>query len=280
MNQTAQASTSALPVLGAALTIGDLERLHNWVMEGNRDLELQEFCYAEILNANWRPLADRYKQLLDGHQGKVGIHGPFWGFEINTRDPDIAALVSKRMLQALDVCEYLGADMMVVHSPYTAWDVNNSYNFEGDDEATIRRCHRIMGEAVKKAEDIGVTIVIENVQDKDPHARVELAKSFDSDAVRVSLDTGHAYYAHGMEGAPPVDYFVAAAGKMLAHVHLQDADGCADRHWAPGEGTLRWRAVMDSIRRHCDAPRLILELKDNSKLITGAEFLEGMGLGR
>ncbi|MEC9342332.1 MAG: sugar phosphate isomerase/epimerase, partial [Pseudomonadota bacterium] len=140
MNSKADTRSDSLPVLGAALTIVDLERLHNWVMEADRDLELQEFCYAEVLNTDWRPLADRYKQMLDGHNGKVGIHGPFWGFEIESKDPEIAAINKKRLMQGLEVCEYLGADMMVVHSPYSPWDYRNMYNFEGDDQAIIRRC--------------------------------------------------------------------------------------------------------------------------------------------
>jgi hypothetical protein len=64
--------------------------------------------------------------------------------------------------------------------------------------------------------------------------RLDLARSFDSAAVKLSIDTGHAHNAHCDQGAVPVDYFVVAAGEWLAHVHLQDTDGFADRHWAPG----------------------------------------------
>lgn len=269
----------AVPTLGAALVIAELERLHNWVMEGQRDLELQEFCYAQILNSDWKPLADRYKALLDGHTGRVGIHGPFWGFDIATQDPDIQKIVQKRLMQGLDVCEYLGTTQMVIHSPYTAWDYNNLDNF-GERDVVLARCQRNLRDAVRRAADIGCEIVLENVQDKDPHARVAIAKAFDSPALKVSLDTGHAYYAHGVTGAPPVDYYVIAAGKMLTHVHLQDADGYADRHWAPGEGTIRWRAVFDAIAKHCDTPRLILELKDKDRLIPAAEYLASLGLAR
>ena len=280
MSQTSETKPGALPVLGAAVTIGELEKLHNWVMEAGRALELQEFCFAEILNADWKPLADRYRGLLDGHNGEVGIHGPFWDFNVASRDPDVRTIIQKRMMQGLDVCEYLGADMMVIHSPYTIWDHNNFDNDEGAREAVARRAKRNLGEAVKRAGDIGCVIVLENVEDRDPLARVELARSFESDAIKVSLDTGHAQMAQGLAGAPPVDYYVKAAGKMLAHIHLQDADSYADRHWPPGEGTLRWRNIFEAIHRHCDAPRLILELKDYGKLVAGAEYLEAMGLAR
>lgn len=271
-------ANNSRPVLGAALTIGELERLHNWVMERNRDLELQEFGYAQVLEGDWRPLVDRYKHLLSGHQGRVGIHGPFWGFDIAPHDPDIRVIVRKRLLQGLEVCEALGATHMVVHSPFTTWDYNNLDGAPGERDALFRRCHKAMSDAVKRAEDIGCEIVIENIEDIDPKDRIALAQSFNSRNVRISVDTGHAHYAHVSNGAPPVDYYIITAGKQLSHVHLQDADGHADRHWAPGEGTILWRSVFDAVARHCDNPRLILELNDKGKLVQAASYLEDLGV--
>ncbi len=174
-------ANNSRPVLGAALTIGELERLHNWVMERNRDLELQEFGYAQVLEGDWRPLVDRYKHLLSGHQGRVGIHGPFWGFDIAPHDPDIRVIVRKRLLQGLEVCEALGATHMVVHSPFTTWDYNNLDGAPGERDALFRRCHKAMSDAVKRAEDIGCEIVIENIEDIDPKDRIALAQSFNSE---------------------------------------------------------------------------------------------------
>lgn len=271
-------ANNSRPVLGAALTIGELERLHNWVMERDRDLELQEFGYAQVLEGDWRPLVDRYKQLLSRHQGRVGIHGPFWGFDIAPHDPDIREIVRKRLMQGLEVCEALGATHMVVHSPFTTWDYNNLDGAPGERDALFRRCHKAMADAVKRAENIGCELVIENIEDIDPRDRIALAQSFNSANVRISVDTGHAHYAHVSNGAPPVDYYIITAGKQLAHVHLQDADGHADRHWAPGEGTILWRSVFDAVARHCDNPRLILELKDKGKLVQAANYLEELGV--
>ncbi len=125
---------------------------------------------------------------------------------------------------------------------------------------------------------MGVTLVIENIEDKDPHSRVDLARSFNSEAVRVSIDTGHANYAHGSTGGPPVDYYVHAAGDMLHHVHLQDTDGHADRHWNPGEGLIRWTEVFRALGRITSKPRLILEVRDNRTIRAGADHLIGLGL--
>lgn len=268
----------ARPILGAALPIDGLRMHKSWIIEKQRDLEVQDFFWPEVLNGDWKPLAAEIKKELDGYRGRLGIHGPFWGFTIASKDPDVRTLVAKRMEQGLDVCGALGATQMVIHSPYTTWDYNNLDYNPGGREDMIERAHATIGAAVKRAEGMGVELVIENIEDKDPHIRVELARSFNSPAVRVSIDTGHANYAHGSTGGPPVDYYVHAAGSMLHHVHLQDTDGHADRHWNPGEGNIRWVEVFRALGRVESNPRLILEVRNKESVRAGADYLIGLGL--
>jgi sugar phosphate isomerase/epimerase len=267
-----------LPLLGVAVPLSGLRQHRDWILEKQRDLELQDFFWAEVLNGDWKPLAAEIGRTLDGYKGRLGIHGPFWGFNIATMDPDVRAVVKKRIAQGLDVCAALGATQMVIHSPYTTWDYNN-LDYNPDSRAhVIERVHAVLGEAVKRAENMGCVLVIENIEDIDPHARVALAKSFDSPAVRVSLDTGHANYAHCSTGGPPVDYYVHAAGDLLHHVHLQDTDGHADRHWNPGEGNVPWREVFRALGRLSSHPRLILEVRNKEALRGGADHLIALGL--
>ncbi|HEU0222698.1 MAG TPA: sugar phosphate isomerase/epimerase family protein [Paracoccaceae bacterium] len=268
------------PVIGAAMPISALPAYREWLIEGSRDLEIQDFFSAEVLNGDWRGLVAEAKRQLRGHRGLLGIHGPFWGFSLATNDPDVRQVVVRRMDQGLDACAALEATQMVVHSPYTTWDYYNLDNYPDGRQRLIELVHASLGAAVRRAERLGVTLVLENIEDKDPHARVELARSFNSAHVRVSLDTGHAYYAHGATGAPAVDYYVVAAGDMLEHVHIQDADGYADRHWVPGEGTMRWHALFSALGRLSSRPRLILEIRDKGRILDGARFLAGLGLVR
>lgn len=269
-----------LPILGAAMPLPVVETHRDWLLEKPRDLELQDFFDSAVLNGDWIPLVDRARALLDGHTGRLGIHGPFWGFTIASEDPEIRAVVRKRLLQGLEVCEALGATQMVVHSPFTTWGHNNYDSQPDAREKLIGRVHETMQEVVRRAENIGATLVIENIEDKDPADRVRLADSFASSAVAVSLDTGHAHYAHGSTGAPPVDYYVAIAGDRLEHVHLQDADGYADRHWSLGEGTVRWHGVFAALGRLTSNPRLIIEIKDKSKIRASAAHLATLGLAQ
>lgn len=269
-----------LPVIGAAMPTAALETYRDWIVDKNRDLEIQSFVNADVLNGDWQPLADQTRKLLDGYTGRLGIHGPFWGLNIASLDPDVRVVVAKRLDQALDVCAAINATQMVIHSPYTTWDYNNLDNFPGGRARMIEAAHATIGAAVKRAADQGVVLVVENIEDKDPMDRLHLVQSFNSDALRLSVDTGHAEYARGNTGAPPVDYFITAAGEMLNHIHLQDADGYADRHWSLGDGTIRWAQVFRAIAALEVKPRLLLELRDNTQIPASMRYLEAMGLGQ
>lgn len=125
---------------------------------------------------------------------------------------------------------------------------------------------------------MGITLVIENIQDVRPKTRREMIDSFGSDAIALSIDTGHAQLARRMSGAPPVEDFVRDAGAQLAHVHLQDVDGHADRHWAPGQGEIEWTAVFRALADCGNAPHLVLELRDKAEIPKGFAWLAALGL--
>jgi len=272
--------SNELPTIGAAMAVADLEQHRDWLIEGQRDLEIQDFFDPAVLDGDWKGRVEQAKRLLEGYAGRLGIHGPFYNLPLDARDPAIRDVVRKRLEQALDVCEALGATSCVIHSPFTTWDYNNIDRFPDWRQNKIDNCHATLGSAVKRAEALGVTFVIENIEDINPLDRLELARSFKSKSVAVSIDTGHAHYAHGSTGAPPVDYYVALAGLDLQHVHLQDADGYADRHWAPGMGTVNWQAVFAALKRTGATPRLVLELMDKNQILPGYQWLVAQGLGK
>lgn len=265
-------------VIGAALPIAWLETYRDWLFEKDRDLEVQGFADAHVLDGDWQSRADTVRRALDGFKGRLGIHGPFQGVPIDSRDPLVQQAVSTRMVQGVAVCAAIGATQMVIHSPFTPWDYNNNPRFPNAEETVFACAHATLAEAVRRAEDAGVTLVLENIADKDTGARVRLAERFASPAVRVSIDAGHAHLAHCTQGADPVDYFVRTAGAALAHMHLQDIDGHADRHWAIGEGTISWHGVFREIAALDTRPHLVLELSNPAGIPASMAYLERAGL--
>jgi sugar phosphate isomerase/epimerase len=269
---------SALPVLGAALDRESLASHRDWLLEAPRDLELQHFVEADVLDGDWTGLAAEVNGLLDGHQGRRGIHGPFWGFTIASYDREVRRLVARRMEQALDVCAAVNGTHVVIHSPFTTWGYNHRGLYPSDTERMLDAVRDTLGVAVERAADMGVTFVLENIEDIEPTDRARLCEALDWQALELSVDTGHAHYAHVSTGAPPVDFYIRAAGPRLGHVHLQDADGFADRHWQIGHGTILWPSVFTAIAQTGASPRLILELRNKAGILPSARHLAALGL--
>jgi hypothetical protein len=81
---------------------------------------------------------------------------------------------------------------MVIHSPYLEWDHRNIMHYPNAKEGIFERFRDTMAPVVKRAEAVGTTLMLENISDIDPNFRVELAKSFEPEALQISVDTGHA----------------------------------------------------------------------------------------
>jgi len=270
-----------LPLLGVAILRHDVEPLRDWVFAEGRAVEIQDFITADVLAEDPQDLALSYRRALDGHAGPRLLHGPFFGLDLSAPDEEIRAVVQKRLLQGLGMAEKLGCGVMVVHSPFNYWHVLNRRNYAGLYEWQLECMEACLAPVLERAADQGCVLALENIDETDPEDRVRLVARLDHPALRVSLDTGHAELAHGRYNAPPVVDFVTAAGKWLAHVHLQDCDGYADRHWHPGDGIIPWQPVFAALAALPQAPHLILEVRgDKERLPETVARLEARGLAR
>ncbi len=264
--------------IGACLRANEVKYHRDWLFEGGRDIEIQDFMTHAALTVEFEDRIAAATTALAGHQGRIGIHGPFEGLDIDNKDGELRPIITARFLKALDAAQAIGARQMVLHSPYRLWYQNNILATPNYVQEKLDRIHMVLHPVVKRAEAAGITLVIENIEDVDPATRRAMVDSFDSSAIALSIDTGHAQLARRASGAPPVDYFVRDAGAQLAHVHLQDVDGHADRHWAPGEGEIEWAAVFHALADCSSAPHLLLELRNKGDIPKGFAFLRDLGL--
>lgn len=264
--------------IGACLNVAEIADHREWLFDADRDLEVQDFQRHAVLSSEFEDTIAAALVALDGHTGRRGIHGPFVGLDLDNKDPEVRPIITARFLKALEAADRIGARQMVLHSPYDLWHQNNVLCTPGYPEALLERVHIVLDPVVTAAEAKGITLVIENIKDVRPETRRGMVDSFGSSAIALSIDTGHVQLARRMSGAPPVDYFVRDAGAQLAHVHLQDVDGHADRHWAPGEGEIEWTAVFRALAACEGAPHLVLELRDKRDIPKGFHFLQSLGL--
>ena len=268
-----------LPLLGAALRVDEIAPYRDWLSEAPRPLEVHGLTDVTVLRGDWKAAAAAAREVVSGFPGPLGIHGPA-SVTLGSDDPDVRTLAQKRLDQGLDVCAELGATQMVIHSPYTYWDHDNLDNVAGRREEKLAAFRQTLDAAVRRAESLGVELVVENIEDRDPTIRKSVVAHYNSSALKLSIDTGHAYYAHKRVDAPAVDRYVQAAGENLAHMHLQDGDGFADRHWGVAEGAIPWRAIFDELALLTTKPRLVIELRKKARVKTSAEYLVAQGLAQ
>lgn len=274
-------SPSTPPLLGAAITRRDFDPLRDWICGPGRAIEIQDFVDPDLIAGDTDPLVADWQAALAGHDGPRGIHGPFFGLDLSNPDREIRAVIQRRLLKGLEIAEALGGTHMVVHSPFNFWHVLNRDNYPGVHADMIAAMADCLSPVLARAADAGCTLMLENIDDTDPQHRADAVRAIGHPNLALSIDTGHAALAHANYGAPPVVDFVAQAGDLLGHVHLQDVDGHADRHWHPGEGIIPWPAVFNALGRCPAAPRLILEVRDRrDRLPHTVAALEARGLAR
>lgn len=268
-----------LPILGAAMRSDRLPEYADWLKAEQRDLEIQDPAWPEVLDGDWRSVTANIRSMLDGHTGRRGVHAPFVSLTLAAVDARIRAVVQERFKQTLDFCAEIGASHMVVHSPLNFLGTPFIARTGGGEWDAAKVVHDTLDVTLRYAEEVGCTLVMENIYDRDPGLLVGLVKSFESDHLKVSIDTGHAYINY-QQGAPPVDYWLREAGALLAHLHLQDTDGYADRHWVPGDGRIDWWPIFEVLGKLDHQPRLILELMDQSAIRRAAQWFADRSLAR
>jgi sugar phosphate isomerase/epimerase len=271
---------TSLPVLGAALPISAVAEYRDWLIESQRDLEIQDPCLQDVLDEDWSPRVRQARELLDGHTGRRGIHGPFDGIALLSKDKKVRALATERLCQGLHFGAEIGATHMVVHSPFMFFGtqfVPHSKAF--DREMQLDLAHQTLDPVFALAKEIGCMLVFEGIEDQHPEPLLSLVRSFESDLARMSLDIGHAMITN-RRGGPTPDQWVREAGPLLGHLHLQDSDGNIDRHWAPGNGQMGWYALFEALRSLSHQPRLILEIKNKAEVRPGADWLIERGFVR
>lgn len=264
-----------LPTLGAAVRIEHMDSLQDWLFSQHRPIEIQDFVSPDVIAADTSERIAAWRKRLDGHEGERGIHGPFFGLDLANPDREIRAIIQARLMKGVEVAAALGADHMVIHSPFNFWHHLNYINYRQLRPSLMSACGDCLGAVLDKAAQYGVILVLENIDDTDPADRADLVKQMDHPCLKLSVDTGHADLAHANYGAPPVIDVLTHAGDALAHVHLQDVDGHADRHWHPGDGRIHWQSVVDHLSGLNHPVRLILEVRTRiHRIPSSAAMLE------
>lgn len=186
------------------------------------------------------------------------IHVPYKGcHDFWHRDKEMRERITALHLGWLEDCARHGAPVMVMH-------LTNGPGAPGPTESGVDAIARL----VARAEELGVTIALENTEGRD-HLDMVLAELI-SDRLGLCYDA-----SHDCLGNPQPFRVLKKWGHRLAATHLSDNDGSEDRHWLPGEGSIDWSALAKALPLDSYSGWLSLEVlpKDDPTNETARGFL-------
>ena len=168
----------------------------------------------------------------------------------------------KELRRLLPICAELtsgvGADIFQIHSPpvpgtESAWDVaypggparKISFHWGGDWNKTWELYVQWIGEMCDTCRDRGLKLAIEArpreiISNTD--VMLSLLKDVRASNLGVIFDTGHHFI---MREILPISIW--KLDSFLYSVQLSDNDGIVEYQWAPGEGKIDWKALVEAL---------------------------------
>lgn len=166
------------PRIGACLSPTEIADHRKWLFDVDRDIELQGFGTHRDLTTEFEDRIAAAKDALKGFNGRLGMHGPYEGLDMDNKDPELRPFITARYLKALEAADRVGARQMVLHSPFNRWYAWNRLNKPDYWESKLARIHSVMMPVVKAAKAAGITLVIENILDVDPASPARHGRQF------------------------------------------------------------------------------------------------------
>ncbi len=206
--------------------------------------------------------------ILDSRAYTPFMHGPFFGIDVASIDRNISEYSIRCLIHGLEVTSALGGSVMVMHTGYLP------QFSRGGKRHWFRNWAERMPQVAEKAEELGVTLALENTWDDRPEILLHLAGLIPGDNVRFCLDTGHVNTFSRL----PLKTWWKAIGDRVVVVHLHDNDGSSDDHMTPGKGTFDFRELADCLAGLDKLPLLDIEV-DFSRAPAAKSYLAGIFKG-
>jgi sugar phosphate isomerase/epimerase len=176
----------------------------------------------------------------------VTIHAPFMDLAPGGIDPAVVAVTRRRLVQAAQLTEILGAGTIVAHAGY---DYNRyPHDLERWLEVSAETWTEVL--AATTAE-----VVLENVYEFDPDLIARLLARLNHPRLGFCLDVGH---RQAWGRAPLLDWLTALR-PWLRRLHLHDNDGSFDLHWPIGRGRVEFDRLFGWLQEAHLAPGITLE---------------------
>jgi sugar phosphate isomerase/epimerase len=228
-------------------------------------LEIQAFSDPAILAGDWMQLLVAYKQSLSHFSAPIGIHGAFYDMTSASRDPAITELTLMRYRQNLHVADELNAKYVVFHLNYLGLMKLVNYRPEWH-----RRQVDFWVSFAQEAENIGVTVLLENSWEDDPAIVPSIIEEVGSPKLKACLDFAHA----SLYSKQLISSWIDAFAPHIFCCHLNNHDGELDLHLPLGVGVIDYLPILAQLRQLTEPPIFCLELPSKTCVDASLDFLD------
>ncbi|RJP23540.1 MAG: sugar phosphate isomerase/epimerase [Candidatus Abyssobacteria bacterium SURF_5] len=220
-----------------------------------------------LYDTNWICSWPKDKVTVIGRQLReagidVSVHGPVHDLNPGSLDVVIRDYTQHCFFKTLAICQALGAKNLVLHLGI------NPLLPESALDKWLESSVRTWAPIVDLAEQLQITIQLENMFLPTPKFMVTLKGGLASNAIKFCFDIGH----FNVYSSVTLDQWLESLGSDIIEMHLNDNLGEDDEHLALGAGHIRFSEVFRKLSERRIFPRLTLEMTSD-KFGTSLDYL-------
>jgi len=219
---------------------------------------------AEDLDSCQEKDVKQLSETLRGNALEITLHGPFMDLSPGGADQRVKQVTSDRFLKMIEMAVVFKPKTIVFHPGYEKW------KFNGNVDLWLASSLHTWKPLMKEAEELGLTLAIENVFEDSPGPLKVLLEEIDSPYFRFCFDTGH---YHVFNKTPLPDWF-NALGKYMVEVHLHDNHREMDEHLPIGEGNFDFDQFFKLLSQYRLNPIYTLEPHEEDHLWRGLQAVK------
>jgi sugar phosphate isomerase/epimerase len=243
----------------------ELEEFLPIAKQRNLGFEIQEFCFARVMDGDWRRRLAEYQRLLSGFQGGLSIHNAFMNTVNTSGDPEFVKLTRKRYDFHFHIAAELGAKIVISHFHWLPFHRDSALRQWQEEQA------RFWEHYLDIAEKQDLLLVAENIYEPRPEILKPIFDRLSSERFKFIFDIGHA----NIVSEVPIEDWLMAFGKELAYMHAHNNYRTHDQHNSVLKGTANFDHVFKVFDKLGIAPILSTEVFEKSALLESLDYLEG-----
>jgi sugar phosphate isomerase/epimerase len=201
----------------------------------------------------WENLLDLTDVISDAGI-EASVHGPFHGLNLGSRDAHIRKYSLDVLCAGLEAARAFRSSHMVFHTGYLP-----QYPPIARARWLDSFCEEL-DPLLARAAELEVRLALENTYEPDPTLFEEIFDRFQTPALGMCLDVGHAACFGRVD---PVLWSQRFA-ERICHLHVSDNDGHDDLHLGLGAGIVNFRAVLEPLARFGSPAGVTLEVPADS----------------